>query len=544
MTIINIKDKKERGFLLIELMTAMAVFILGVVSIFSLFSLSTKSVHFALGQTNAYLLTLENIEAVNSLEKSNISLLTPGKYEAGIKSNNEWVVLPKKGLMGHFLFSSNLEDQSEYNNEAESKNISFGEDQEGQPGNAARFNSNDSGVKIYHDFSLRIPKAVTISAFIRDTGTENSFIAGRYDYDTETEEENGSYLLKKENGDYVFKVFGESGGVDSITTNPSGDDWDHLVGVFDPAGSTIYIYLNGELKNSKQVSFNKLAEESNIDFTIGTANFEENVLVWDGLISSIRVYNRSLSLDQIDGLYNSYSASGEGGVQISDISDTEKLISSWNFNEKEKCMIHDNINLNHGYLENCTSADWVQNRFGKTGQALEFTGSNYIKIPNSDSLTFNDQLTISFWVKLPVTPPSQEMTILHKKSSNSNDVSFLLTFDGTDNRYRFGAANGGNALQTVETNSSIASPGEWQHVILSFNGSENEKKIYLDNDEKVTSSTSGYNVSDNEDFYVGQNPDGTNNFEGVIDDLRIYNQVLSDQERISIFSNQINYFLN
>jgi len=77
--------------------------------------------------------------------------------------------------------------------------------------------------------------------------------------------------------------------------------WYHLVGTYN--GSTIKIYVNGELKNSKTYSGNL---KNSGDLCIRIAGSSQNNNYLAGKIDEVRVYNRTLTAQEIQNHYQAY----------------------------------------------------------------------------------------------------------------------------------------------------------------------------------------------------------------------------------------------
>ncbi len=76
--------------------------------------------------------------------------------------------------------------------------------------------------------------------------------------------------------------------------------WYFIVGVWD--GTTIKIYLNGELKNSKKVSATIGNYDS--DLFIGTYGGDISRYAFKGIIDDIAIFNEALSSAEIEQIYN------------------------------------------------------------------------------------------------------------------------------------------------------------------------------------------------------------------------------------------------
>ncbi|MFC1715296.1 LamG-like jellyroll fold domain-containing protein [Candidatus Poribacteria bacterium] len=75
--------------------------------------------------------------------------------------------------------------------------------------------------------------------------------------------------------------------------------------------------------------------------------------------------------------------------------DMATVAGLWLFDEGEGDIVEDlSGNVNHGKLIN--DPEWVKGVFGK---ALKFNGTNYVSVPDSDSLDMEEQVTVMFWVR-------------------------------------------------------------------------------------------------------------------------------------------------
>jgi hypothetical protein len=82
--------------------------------------------------------------------------------------------------------------------------------------------------------------------------------------------------------------------------------------------------------------------------------------------------------------------------------------------------------------------------------------------------------------------------------------------------------------------------GEWVHIVASRLAKGDMLYLYANTDLLEYSYDNTGDILQNEDLYIGVSPDEDNtNFEGALDDIRIYNYLLSDEEIKSIYNEQI-----
>jgi len=184
------------------------------------------------------------------------------------------------------------------------------------------------------------------------------------------------------------------------------------------------------------------------------------------------------------------------------------LISRWQFDENTGTTAYDSIGINDSIINDAT---WTS---GKFGTALNFDGSNdYVDIPNFD-LTSN--WTISFWVKgMSLATVGTTMVM-----GNHDDAdNFFYMTDSS--RARFENSSGQNVDWATDTNFY----NKWRFVTLV--GTTNTVELYLDGiSQGVKSIAPTFKL-----YRIGTGYSSrTNDFKGVIDDFRVFEQALTAQQ--------------
>ena len=177
---------------------------------------------------------------------------------------------------------------------------------------------------------------------------------------------------------------------------------------------------------------------------------------------------------------------------------------------------------------------------GKTGNSLLFNGStSYAKITNSTSLSTTSGFTYSYWVKGSSFSNTPIIMNNHIMSAGS-PISGIVTWIGTDSKPAFQLRLNNTCCQTLYTN-SIISTNKWYHITNTWNGSS--MQIYVNGILDNTLAVSG-TLQINRDTYIGVNADEiskttpvySNQLNGSIDEIRIYNRALSPNE-VSVLYN-------
>jgi len=523
---------RQKGLILIELLASMAIFSIGVMTIFVLFVNVTKGAFFSLERTNSSFLSAEAMEAADSLAAGNKGDLTQGEYETGINSDNQWVLIPRAGLVGHFLLSKDAADYSGLGNHGTVNGLSFVTDRRGKRNAAGSFNGFNSYVRIEDSSSFEITGPLTISAWVSGTSVGQRHIAGKYHSGLEQ----GGYLLFKTDSEYVFKIAGPEG-QDFLSAERDSLLWEQAVGVYDPGKPAIYLYVNGTLRASKETEISSINPVPDLDFLIGADESKANV--WQGAIADVRVYERALTQNEISGLFSNYSDKYYRKLVVK--GPDSGLVSYWNFNEGEMCLAQDSKASNHALLKRECDI-WAQDRYGRENRAVSFDGlEDFAYVSDNDSLQLENKISLSFWIKFPGTVPETDQAILSKRAAFSDDYAFSLVYEADAKGYSFGVSKGNSeALISVRTEKT-ALAGQWQNITAVFNGAE--RKIYIDGNliGNAEASSLANNGSDS-DLYIGQQADGSNKLKGFIDDLRIYSHALSESEIMSLYLADFNYY--
>jgi len=197
---------------------------------------------------------------------------------------------------------------------------------------------------------------------------------------------------------------------------------------------------------------------------------------------------------------------------------TEGLVGWWTFDEGSGDVAADSSgNGNDGTLNG--PVKWVAE--GKIGGAMAFTGPyNYVSVPDAPSLNPTDAITIAVWINPSWTGNNR---ILQKGRS--------------DNQYRLIKEWGDNTKFDLEGVGElyplgVLPPlGEWTHLAATYNGSS--MKLYFDGAVVAEMDASGKIGTSEEPLIIGNKHEtapGGDEFNGMLDDLRIYNRALSASE--------------
>ena len=205
----------------------------------------------------------------------------------------------------------------------------------------------------------------------------------------------------------------------------------------------------------------------------------------------------------------------------------DSLVGYWPFNGNAN---DESGNGNNGIV---TGATLTTDRFGNPNKAYRFDGNDLISISHSATLNMLDSLSFSVWVK-PETLAGTRM--IFGKSNYTTRTNYLLRVK--PNGYIQWEYDG-----YTDTDSVPLELNTWHHIVVTATGPGLIKRVYIDNQLiKETINSSGPFGQITDPFTIGYASYGAEYFIGAIDDIRMYNKVLSINEIGSLFNESCNSF--
>ena len=192
----------------------------------------------------------------------------------------------------------------------------------------------------------------------------------------------------------------------------------------------------------------------------------------------------------------------------------------------------------NGYHGTNNGVSFVAGQVNNAGD-FEASESDYISIGNVSELDFNGvtPISFSFWVNLESSVSNQ--TILSKRNHLSpfEGWEILIKSDGTL-RFNIGSNNSTDKSE-IETIPGI-SDSIFTFIVATYDGSQSPSgmNVFFNNvlQTKVTIANNFTGDSSNSaNVSIGSRNDNGFFFDGLIDDVRIYNHVLTASERKRLF---------
>ncbi len=180
------------------------------------------------------------------------------------------------------------------------------------------------------------------------------------------------------------------------------------------------------------------------------------------------------------------------------------------------------------FKNDCTfvgSPTWLTSSSCKKGNCLSFNGSTYLTCGSNSSLNYVSGLTMMAWVK-HTTLGTGPYVVLAK----NNNRYVLETYAAG---YIYGTITSG-VDSWLGTNSAVIPNTGWHHVALTHNAADNIVSIYLDG-VSVKSASVAWSTDNVGVVNIGSRV-GSFNWDGALDDVRIYNRALTASEILAVYN--------
>ncbi|MGO9617560.1 MAG: chitobiase/beta-hexosaminidase C-terminal domain-containing protein [Bryobacteraceae bacterium] len=223
-----------------------------------------------------------------------------------------------------------------------------------------------------------------------------------------------------------------------------------------------------------------------------------------------------------------YDAGGSTSVQSAGVSASTlpggvpNLVAYYNFNEGAGTVLHDSSG--NGNNSAITAATWTAS--GKYGGALVFDGaSGYVTVSNASSLNLSTGMTLEAWVNPTAINSMGDVIVRYQDDS---DFCFGLFSDtiGPDSVVFTAGVGYDNWISGA---SMLPFPlNAWTHVATTYDGAT--QQLFINGVQVASQPLSGAIATGAQPLYIGGDPVYSSDFNGIIDEARIYSVALSQAE--------------
>jgi hypothetical protein len=452
-------------------------------------------------------------------------------WATGKPAASQSCIPPPEGLVSWWAAEGDAIDSLGPNHGMVYNGVNFAD---GVSGRAFSFDGTNDYVEVPDAPSLNPTSALTIEAWINPFSFSGKYpaLVKKAGLSGGKSSTTHGYSLEFLDGQMIFGVYvGMEWAVSPRGPVPIGTNiWSHVAATYD--GTYVRMYINGaEVGDGTYKPGTITPSDNPLNIGRDPANPSDPDRYFDGLIDEVRVYNRALTAGEIGSIYQSGSAGWCQSQSPSCVQPAANLVSWWPADGDAE----DFVGMNIGALVN--GATFAP---GFVGQAFSLDGVNdFIEIPDASDLNLSSAITIQAWIN-PSSLPTPYPAIV-KKSGLSGGKS------STTNGYSLEFLNGQVIFGIyVGTGWALSPPGPvpigmntWSHVTATYDGTW--IRMYINGTEIGPPTYKPGNIIPSSDnpLNFGRDPgnpeDPDRYFDGLIDELMIYDRALSAGEIRTIY---------
>jgi hypothetical protein len=269
-------------------------------------------------------------------------------------------------------------------------------------------------------------------------------------------------------------------------------------------GSTTRIYVNGKFEKS----YSETLYTANGKIDVG-ADIGNSTTQFQGSIDEVKIYGRQLSDAEMLAWFNDCTVNLNDG-----------LVAYYPMTGNANSAVGTGLDLT------VSGATLTTDRFGSANSAYLFDGNSSL-VSNIFSTTNFSGLSVSSWISTKYTSSSKviwQVTGDVSYVSRSTTGHFMAAMDG----------HSGDNASTDESTTNVAT-GEWIFVSASNDGTMT--RVYVNGNLEASYPETLYTGTG----YIAigfdkATPNLTTRFIGSIDEVKIYNRVLCDNEMAALYS--------
>ena len=322
----------------------------------------------------------------------------------------------------------------------------------------------------------------------------------------------------------------------SDTSAIAVNTWTHVAVTYQGAGGNVNAFINGQLQPQTATSdfdFDGYTAAIGAKFRLLHGNH------WSGQVDEVRVYSSTLTGAAILALANTGPPASMVSAELNTIPtfefpSTGGLVGHWKFDEIAGTTAADSSgNGNDGTHTNSPTISTTLPSAMNTSnvRSLSFDGSDdYVK-STTEAFKFTTDFTVSVWAKADTQKKWARIVDYSTFSSPRN--GWFLGWNDSNQIYEWRLDDVGGGDGTVV--SGTITLGQWYHLTGVYSKTEETYTLYVNGasvDSATTSGTQDYSSIDDLGIGARLNPTTTTTefFDGLIDDVRIYNKALTAAE--------------
>ncbi|MCF7918666.1 MAG: SUMF1/EgtB/PvdO family nonheme iron enzyme [Candidatus Cloacimonetes bacterium] len=437
--------------------------------------------------------------------------------------------LNSEGLIAYYPFNGNAIDESGNGwDGTQYGNLDFSvADRFGNPNSAAFFDGIDDYISIGNEIDVTNNLPFSVSLWVSSNDIRNSGIISKY----LNHSYNGFLFEQFESSEMRALYSNNQVNMVSCTAPVIADEYYHIA--ITASEDELNLYVNNQLASND--SWNGLSATSDAELIIGANTDDPDYTIhafFSGIIDDIRIYNRELLPEDISNLYH------ENGWDIFE----EGLIAHYPLNgNAEEISGFDHQGIVYG-------AQPTEDRFSNSSGAMLFDGIDQF-ISTDLVLQYNndDSFTWSVWIRSDAIVNSTGLSVaMGFEGTNAGEIKVGVYDSNNPNankavarsRCDAYASHGGEHI--AYSYNPIANDNQWHYLVWIRDRENLQYKFYMDGNLEMSLDDNNDNFINGSSRLLGigcqsHNAGWENYFNGAIDDVRIYNRTLSEQEMSDLY---------
>jgi hypothetical protein len=301
------------------------------------------------------------------------------------------------------------------------------------------------------------------------------------------------------------------------TVHLNDGQWHQMALTF-VSGGQVVLYIDGKVAATGTAPSFSFGANDPLRFGVMTDGFWTP---YNGLLDDVQVYNRVLSLSDIQALYNSTA-----------VAPAANLVDWWTGDGANTTTAPDLAGTNSGALHG-----GVTYTPGEVGNAFTFDGNSnrgsYVNVPDVPNSSQDSTTgTWDFWFK--TTQTGVYIGLVGKNDGPGGSFNGITMQVGPDGHSRVEVKGPGPTLLLNGT--TAVNDGQWHHMALTFQ-TGGTTVLYVDGQMQDSGTAPTFSFGANDPLRFGTMTDGFwTPLNGQLDEVQIYNRVLSASEIQSIYN--------
>ncbi len=382
------------------------------------------------------------------------------------------------------------------------------------------------------------PDSFTVTAWAKPTiadGAPYSVVTNREDLGPGVE--TGGFILYNINSRWEFWTgVGDTGAAGMFWDTMPGpdvyvDEWQHLAITYDADEGIKALYVDGELWMEEVGSYYSLNQSR--DFHIGGGGDFGTQYRFPGTIDDVGFWDVALDESAISDIMLNGAASQPANQ-----------LALWKLDEPAGTggpdSVRDALGVHHGSTAPPSHQFGVDGANAKTGTAWD-TSNGSIDVLYEEALNPEESFTVTVWAK-PETAGVGYQSVITSRDDLPAMGGYIL-YSTPGGTWQFWTGSGQPGWQALD--GPPVEAGEWTHLAISYDLDTNEKVLWVNGEPFPDGGASlGYVPNLVENLHIGGGGDAGNEFRfnGTIDDVGIFNEVLDQDQIMNIMANGVRAF--